>query len=59
MADIALIVGAAVLMEHGRVMGIPMFILGILYLLVCWIPFAGLKVIKPNEALVLTLFGKY
>ena len=24
-----------------------------------WIPFLGLKVIKPQEALVLTLFGKY
>lgn len=27
--------------------------------LVCPILFAGLKVLKPNEALVLTLFGKY
>ncbi len=24
-----------------------------------WIPLAGLRVLKPNEALVLTLFGKY
>lgn len=24
-----------------------------------WIPFLGLKVLKPQEALVLTLFGKY
>ncbi|MDO5136430.1 MAG: SPFH domain-containing protein, partial [Eubacteriales bacterium] len=24
-----------------------------------WIPFAGLRVLKPQEALVLTLFGKY
>ena len=24
-----------------------------------WIPFCGLKVLKPQEALVLTLFGKY
>ena len=34
-------------------------VLGGAYLFVFWIPFAGLKVIKPNEALVLTLFGKY
>ena len=24
-----------------------------------WIPFAGLKILKPQEALVLTLFGNY
>lgn len=32
---------------------------GFLMLCFCWVPFAGLKVIRPNEALVLTLFGKY
>ena len=29
------------------------------YLCFGWIPFVGLKVLKPQEALVLTLFGKY
>ncbi|MCD7887358.1 MAG: SPFH domain-containing protein [Clostridiales bacterium] len=33
--------------------------LSILLLCVCWIPLLGLKVLKPQEALVLTLFGKY
>ena len=30
-------------------------------IIVClgWIPYCGLKVLKPQEALVLTLFGKY
>ena len=32
---------------------------GIMSFLICPILFAGLKVVKPNEALVLTLFGKY
>ena len=32
---------------------------GIIYLALGWIPFCGLKVLKPQEALVLTLFGKY
>ena len=32
---------------------------GILWLCVGWIPYLGLKVLKPQEALVLTLFGKY
>ena len=31
----------------------------LLYLCVGWIPLLGLKVLKPQEALVLTLFGKY
>ncbi|MEG2306308.1 MAG: SPFH domain-containing protein [Erysipelotrichaceae bacterium] len=33
--------------------------LGIIFILIGWIPLMGLKVIKPQEALVLTLFGKY
>lgn len=34
-------------------------IISIVWLAIGWIPFLGLKVIKPQEALVLTLFGKY
>lgn len=35
-------------------------VIGIVYLcLPCWLIFAGIKVLQPNEALVLTLFGKY
>ncbi len=34
-------------------------VLGIIYLCVGWIPFMGLKVLAPQEALVLTLFGDY
>lgn len=37
----------------------PLFIIGVVWLCVGWIPFLGLKVLKPQEALVLTLFGKY
>lgn len=36
-----------------------LFILCIVFLCVGWLPLCGLKVLKPNEALVLTLFGKY
>ena len=35
------------------------FIISILYICFGWILFLGLKVLKPQEALVLTLFGKY
>lgn len=34
-------------------------IISVIWLVLGWIPFCGLKVIKPQEALVLTLFGKY
>ena len=39
--------------------GIPLLVIGILWACLGWIPFCGLKVLKPQEALVLTLFGKY
>ena len=39
--------------------GIVLAVIGIVWLCIGWIPFCGLKVLKPQEALVLTLFGKY
>lgn len=36
-----------------------LLIAGIVWLVIGWIPFLGLKVLKPQEALVLTLFGQY
>lgn len=41
------------------IIGIPVIILAIALMICAVIMFAGYKVIKPNEALVLTLFGKY
>lgn len=37
----------------------PLLIAGGIWILFGWILFLGLKVIRPQEALVLTLFGKY
>lgn len=34
-------------------------VLGVLICCVAWFPLCGLRVLKPNEALVITLFGKY
>ena len=34
-------------------------IVGIVWLMIGWLPLCGLRVLKPQEALVLTLFGKY
>ena len=39
--------------------GVPMLILAILYLIVGILLLCGLKVLKPQEALVLTLLGDY
>ncbi|SFX56269.1 SPFH domain-containing protein [Ruminococcus sp. XPD3002] len=36
-----------------------LIILSLLWLCIGWVPYLGLKVLKPQEALVLTLFGKY
>lgn len=50
---------AIVLLVTG-IMGVPiLFVIGIIWLVVGWIPFLGLKILQPQEALVLTLFGKY
>lgn len=37
----------------------PLVIVGAVYCGIAWIVLPGLKVLKPQEALVLTLFGKY
>ena len=38
---------------------LALFIPGLIYMFIGWLPFLGLKILKPQEALVLTLFGKY
>ena len=43
----------------GSRAGIVLLAVGITILSVGWFPWLGLNVIKPQEALVLTLFGKY
>lgn len=53
------VVGAIMIDSDYSALGVAILILGIIVMLVGWIPFMGLKVLKPQEALVLTLFGKY
>lgn len=45
--------------ETGKTASLVGLIAGIIWLCIGWLPFCGLKVLKPQEALVLTLFGKY
>lgn len=56
----AAVVAGAILLENGRDLpGGVLLSIGVIYLCFSWIPFLGLKIIKPNEALVFTLFGNY
>ena len=57
---LALLVAAVLVIVYGAVHGRVFFIaLGVLYVSLGWIALCGLRVLKPQEALVLTLFGKY
>ena len=56
---LALVIGAAFLEEKNPTLFTVCIVAGILIMCVGWIPLLGLKVLKPQEALVLTLFGKY
>ena len=42
-----------------NILGLVIMVICIAYLALGWIVLCGLKVLKPQEALVLTLFGKY
>ncbi len=55
----AFIFGVVLLESDHNAAGGILRTIGILMFLVCPFLFAGLKILKPNEALVLTLFGNY
>ncbi len=56
-AIVGIVVGGTRMEETGSV---PiLFIVSVAYVCIGWIVIPGLKVLKPQEALVLTLFGKY
>lgn len=57
LAAIAGVIYGGFLLEAGG--NAMLLIVSIIYACVGWIPVLGLKVLKPQEALVLTLFGKY
>ena len=57
---IGLVVFGGLKMDAGNYyLGVPFFAVGLVWLCLGWIPLLGLKILKPQEALVLTLFGKY
>lgn len=61
LAAVAGIVYSAVQLDNGAGGAmIALLVVCIFYwCLPCWLLFAGVKVLRPNEALVLTLFGQY
>ena len=61
LASIGLMIMGGILIDEydSYVLGGVSLVLGILLCIASSISFAGLKVINPNEAIVLSLFGKY
>ena len=58
LAIAAMIVGG-MMMDKGSGLGTLIFVLGVVWVSAGWFTFMGLKVLRPQEALVLTLFGNY
>ncbi|MDO5541307.1 MAG: SPFH domain-containing protein [Eubacteriales bacterium] len=58
-AVLCIVLGAMNIEGRNIIPGVVLLIIGIMWTALGWIPFMGLKVLKPQEALVLTLFGKY
>ena len=56
-AAIACMIVGGINMDAGG--GSALFVVGLVWVCIGWFPMLGLKVLKPQEALVLTLFGKY
>ena len=54
-----IIIGGISIDNFEGTIGGPLFAVGMIWLCIGWIPYIGLRILKPQEALVLTLFGKY
>ena len=57
--SLLLMIGGVVLLNWSPVFGVAAIVVGPILLIADCICFAGLKSVRPNEALVLTLFGSY
>ena len=58
-ASLALTIVSAIFVEGGSSLAVVGLVAGIVGFGTLWIPFVGLRVLKPQEALVVTLFGRY
>lgn len=59
LVSIAALVFGCIWVETVEALGVALIILFALWLCFGWIFLIGIKVLKPQEALVFTLFGKY
>ncbi len=57
--SLGIMIIGGIMMEEGAALAIPVFVVGVIWFCIGWLPFLGLRVLKPQEALVLTVFGKY
>ena len=59
-ASFALVIlGGTMIDNYQGLLGGIILAIGLIGLCIGWIPLIGLRILKPQEALVLTLFGKY
>ncbi len=56
---LAYLAGIGVLVAGAVTQIWPVMIIGIIWVSIGWFPLIGLRILRPQEALVLTLFGKY
>ena len=56
LAIVGMVFGAGMMEGDGNPV---LFIVSFVVVMIGWVPAMGLKILKPQEALVLTLFGKY
>ena len=60
LASVGLVIFGGTQMDaYNYAIGIPCLAVGLVWAMIGWIPFLGLKLLNPGEALVLTLFGNY
>ena len=58
-ASFAGVIAGGILSDEGNGLGNLILGISLPFLCLAWIPLLGLRVLKPQEALVLTLFGQY
>ena len=58
-AIVGFVFGCIFIESSATAGAIALLVVCSIWLLIGWIPFLGLRILKPQEALVLTLFGKY
>ncbi len=58
---IAAVITAGIMLDTNGAdfLSVALMAIGVIWVCIGWIPFLGLRILKPSEALVLTLFGKY